>query len=184
MAKDQTPDATQEPTLLSAAHCWATLPTTERNSLIAKLIGAKLLSQFYLYIDGKEYSPMPHQSHDREKAEGLAAYVKGECWAEFAAERGLKDEWRESVEAKLIEWPLRYSDTPGGGWVVVEAMRDQGWDIKIESTGDGWMITVDENNPHHGRVIEHGPTMQAAACQAALRCQWPNDKSTHGKAVG
>ncbi len=72
------------------------------------------------------------------------------------------------------EWPLRYSDTPGGGWDVVEAMRGQGWDIEVASAGDGWMITVDDNNPHHGRIIEHGPTMQAAACQAALRLQWPN----------
>lgn len=165
---------TTPPSELGAAPGWALLPATERNLTIAKLIGAKLLSQFYLYIDGKEYSPMPHQAHEREKAEGLAAYAKGEGWAEFSAQRGLKDEWRESVEARLIEWPLRYSDTPGGGWDVIEAMRAQGWDIEVASTGDGWMVTIDDNNPHHGRIIEHGPNMQTAACLAALRCPWPN----------
>lgn len=169
---------TPQPSELGAAHGWALLPATQRNLIIAKLIGAKLLSQFYLYIDGKEYSPLPHQAHEREQAEGLAAYARGEGWAEFSARHGLRDEYRESVEARLIEWPLRYSDTPGGGWDVVEAMRAQGWHIEVASTGDGWMITIDDNNPHHGRIIEHGPNMQIAACLAALRCPWPNKELT------
>lgn len=175
-------DTPKEPLPLPASDCWATLSVRERDDIIGNLIKAEPIKSYNLYVGGKYFSGLMVRSH--EEAEKLAEAGRLRHWKELAKKHGWPDEWRSTLEARTHTNHLRYNETPGGAWFVIEAMREQGWDIEIASTGDGWMITVDDNNPHHGRIIEHGPTMQAAACQAALRLQWPNTPTLARAAQG
>ena len=151
---------------------WAEMTPAQRNDRVGKLIGAEPLGQYYLYLDGRESCGLPCTRDEKEKAEGLVAYIRGKGWTKFASEHGFPDAWRKSAEARLVEWHIRHSDTPGGGWEVVQAIRTAGYAVSVESMADGdWFIQARQSP----RVFQAAaPTMAEAACLIALKMPWPN----------
>ncbi len=149
-----------------AAACWADLAPNDRNALVARAIKDELLGQWYLAFDGRPYHPLPHPRGHKEEADKVLAVVRSrEFWKEHSRDHRLPADGREKVSLKLVEWPLRYSDTPGGGWVVVEAIRAAGYAVQIATCRGGWRVTVIVGPDPVSMVAE---TMAEAACQVAL----------------
>jgi len=172
----------------SPSPCWADLSSEDRNTLIGERLGAEPMRQVWL---------MWH--YPFTNLEGVAKVVKknlgsltlklseAEEWLSEAKKS--KKKWAErfdqsscptfenSDQVKIVEqvWHIRYSDTPGGGWIVVEAMIKAGFLINIEGDHAGWKITCDDGDPHHGRSSEIADTMAEAACKLALRRLLPNN---------
>lgn len=144
-----------------AVAAWRSLPANHRNNIIGMLIGSLPLTQYWLCVGGARFSPTPYTAADKEKALGMAKFARGNGWEEFAARNNFPTEWRDTVQLELEAWHLRYSDTPGGGWNVIEAIRNEGFSVTVQSCADGWRVTADE-------VEAKATTMAEAACLAAL----------------
>lgn len=122
-----------------------------------------------------------HYGEGRRKTVGSLDMSLSDAVAWLEEARGCEELWRqrfdgsvpflfaEEVEATEQIWHIRYSDTPGGGWNVIEAMKSAGFSMVISSVKDGWRVTCDDGNPHHGNSSEIAPTMAEAACKLALR---------------
>jgi hypothetical protein len=159
---------------------WAELDAQARNNYIGELIKAPPLTQLYLALDGKMMWLTPKGEKDLDELSGMVAEWQRtkkayKQWQKVTPE--LLDEWRGRISVQVQRWHIRYSDTPGGGWDVVEALGKLGWQVKLEAVWPNWKITCDDLSPHRGRVIETAPTMQEAACLAAMRCFPPNDQA-------
>lgn len=155
---------------------WDEMTAPERNNYIGDLIKAPPLTQLYLALDGKMLWLTPKQEKDLVEFSGWVADWQRtkKAWKQWQKTSGeLLDDWRGRITVQVQRWHIRYSDTPGGGWDVVEAIGKLGWQVKLEAVWPNWRITCDDLSPHHGRVIETAPTMQEAACLAAMRCFRP-----------
>ena len=149
--------------------CWETANANERNQFIGDLIGAEPLSQYYITYKGKHMAPMPYSGADKEKAEELFAFCTGEGWNEFCKDRGILKTDKALVGLELFRWHMRYSDTPGGGWDVIEAIRKRGFFIQCRSLSGGWEVSGSPAGTF-GKICRVAPTMAEAACLLAIRC--------------
>lgn len=82
--------------------------------------------------------------------------------------RNINLDWllREDVSLFEQRWHSNYTTTPGGGWMVIEALRKAGHAVQIASTGKGWKVAA-----HLGcdAVCIRAETMEDAACQLYLQ---------------
>ena len=102
---------------------WSDMNAARRNHLVGSLIGAKMFSQCYLAVDGKRVKVTPYTEDQRGQVDILLNVLRSsdETWAEFkASDSAATDEWRAKLEIDVERWHARYSDTPGGAWMVVE----------------------------------------------------------------
>jgi hypothetical protein len=172
----KTNDQTTEPTPSPGATCWADLSTAKRNNLIGKLINGNVILRPYMARDGKYLWYCPITADEAvERGKWLAEQQATEkSWDRFLEDfdKRIMPEDRGKITIQIEEQHLRYSDTPGGGWMVIEWLRGQGWEhaasVSVASVKDGWQVTFDDGNPHHGRRIVISETMEDAACQVAL----------------
>lgn len=156
--------------------CWADLGVTARNTLIGNLIGGNVIRRPYMARDGKFLWYCPITAEEAvERSKWLAEQQATEqTWKRFRKDFDdrITAEDRGRITIEIQEHHLRYSDTPGGGWMVIEWLRGQGWEhsasVAVASVKDGWQVTFDDGNPHHGRRIVVSETMEDAACQVAL----------------
>lgn len=156
---------------------WDVMAPGVRNRVIASILGLELLGQWYIHCDGKPWLATPYSREQKKEAEKLfkrAGTKRG--WKVFTQAHGLPEtskfeDWKLTLE--LVEWPLRYSDTPGGGWEVIETLRKKGFEINIRTVHNflqfrGWKITVSEID---GAIVAalDAETIQEVACLAALK---------------
>lgn len=172
---------------LGASPCWEDLTEEQRNNRIGELIGAEPMRQSWIVWEYKFHNLEGIERTIKKTLGSLTlSLAESEAWLAHAkqSERIWKQKFDEKTcptfkerdQVKIVEqvWHIRYSDTPGGGWLVVEAMIKAGFLINIEGDHAGWKITCDDWNPHHGRSTEKAATMAEAACKLALRRILPN----------
>jgi hypothetical protein len=167
------PAGTTESLLSGAASCWADLEPAERDNLIGELLGAEHHRNVWLVwtikkadgsVIGKRHIGQLG-SMSMEDAEAWLASAK-KSKAEWTR-RGVDLDWLLRDEITLFEqrWHLRYSETPGGGWCVIEAMIKAGFAVQISGNDARWKVTVMKGAE---AICMRAPTMEDAACQVAL----------------
>ena len=97
-----------------------------RNHFIGELIGAEPLEELHLLLDGKFLWPIRKpKSQWPEVPKWFEDWQSSEKrWQTFI--KGMPDfkaEWRGRITTEIYRWHLRYSDTPAGGWAVIEHLR-------------------------------------------------------------
>ena len=149
---------------------WSGLSPEERNERIGDLLEMKPATQCWIGIAGKRFWITPHTEEKRDEAQALIDYFtkSDKNWAFFVKEKkGACDEMRSQLEVIVERWHIRYSDTPGGGWQVVEWLRNHGT-VWVMSRTNGWGVVFDDGHPNHGRIDIGSATMADAACQVAI----------------
>lgn len=157
----------------SPATCWADLGAAERDNLIGEMLGAEPHRNIWLVwtikkadgeIIGKRHiGQLGNMSMEDAEAWLVSAKKSKAEWVR----RGIDLDWLLRAEITLFEqvWHLRYTETPGGGWKAIEALRAAGYAVQIASCRGGWRVTVVVGPDPVSMVAE---TMQEAACQVAL----------------
>lgn len=174
---NQTPDAPTQTAPLAVAPCWPTEEAFARNQLVGEALGMRPVTQCWIGIGEKKFWITPHTEEERDKAQALIDYFtkNDENWAHFVREKkGAIDEMRDKLAVVVERWHIRYSDTPGGGWKVVEWLHKLG-PVNVASVGAQWRVAFGEH-------AETAPTMAEAACLIALRVCSANTKSSRGTA--
>ena len=151
---------------------WPDLTDEQKNTLIGELIGAKPMRNIWLQWmpknkDGsllckKNLGQLGDMSME-DAEEWLKSSKKSK--AEWVR-RNINLDWMLREEVNLTEqlWHINYSNTPGGGWIVVEALR-KSFDVLIRSIGEEWRIDCGLGNDSFAVKSQ---TMADAACQMAL----------------
>lgn len=177
MKSNMTPDASASETPADeqspAGTCWADLTGDARNTLIGERLGAQPLRNIWLQwtIKGADGSVIGRRNLGQL---GSMSMADAEQWLADAKKskaewtrRGVQLDWLLRDEITLFEqrWHLRYSDTPGGGWRVVEAIHKAGYSVQIATCRGGWRVSVIVGPDPVSMVAE---TMAEAACQVGL----------------
>lgn len=162
------------PAPICCAGEWLSMTACDRNRVIARVIGAELLGQFYVYADGVRYCATPLWRDKEEEAANLEKHMRGKGWKTFAKDHGFQNLRPDQVELRLCEWALRYSDTPGGGWEVIEWLKGKCEWLWVGATEDGWEVIA----VAHGEedFTTSAATMAEAACLMALELSQHNDE--------
>ncbi len=150
---------------------WAEMSANQRNTLIGELISGEALRTPYLAKSGGylwDLRITDVEAYAKFLAEFQSTAAKWRRFLKNLNDERITEEDRGLLTVEIYSYHIRYSDTPGGGWMVVEAMRRAGIHIVIEATTAGWRVTADDLNPHHGRRSVESATMQDAVCQVAL----------------
>lgn len=155
---------------------WSDMNAAQRNHWLGELIGATPQSQCFLAVDGKPVLATPYAEKDRMKVDAALAVLKGSdaSWAEFrAANTQSEDAWREKLEVHIARWHLRYSDTPGGAWELVEWLRREWSDLVlvIKARPAGIYVWVAEGAELG--VDAEAPTFEGAVCECVLLLKAP-----------
>ena len=149
---------------------WTKLTTTERNDLIGESLGFKPATQCWISYQGKGVLITASTEETRAKAEELLQYMQRPenqafCLAKYPS---LRPEMFGKMEVTVERWHIRYCDTPGGGWCVIEWLNAKG-NVDVLSEGKGeWRVCFDDRHPHHPKISIQAPTMAEAACLVAL----------------
>lgn len=149
---------------LGALSGWPSLAATERNHLVGETLQMKPLTQCWIGHAGRQLLQTAWDESKKGEAEAMCRMMQDHdrLWENSLADYPrLTDEMRGKLTVIVDRWHLRYSDTPGGGWVIVEWLRARG-PVNVASVGDYWRVAF-------GDEAETAPTMQEAACRMALR---------------
>lgn len=154
---------------LALAPCWPS-GAFERNQLVGDTLGLEPLTQCWIGCDGRKLLRTRWDESQKAEAEAMARMINtyDKLWNDSLADYpSLKPEMRGKLVVIVDRWHIRYSDTPGGGWDVVEWMRKRG-PVNVASVGDQWRVAF-------GDDAETAPTMAEAACLIALRVSSANN---------
>ena len=162
-----------ETTTTPAHAVWAELTPERRNTLIGELLGATPLQTVWLVWEPKkEDGSVLGRKHLGQL--GSMPMENAHEW--LAAAKTSQAEWtrrgmeisyllRDEVVLSEHRWHLRYSETPGGGWDVIEKLTRSGYTVQVQvSAKDCKVIAAGDQN-----FAERAPTMAEAACKVALR---------------
>jgi hypothetical protein len=133
---------------------WNELSPQERNALVGDTLGFKPVTQCWFGCDGQNLIRTAWSEEQRGAAESLCRMVQlhDKLWTESLADwPSIKPEMRGRLEVIVERWHIRYSDTPGGGWTVIEWLRARG-QVQIRSVDAGWLVSNDG-------LAEIAPTM-------------------------
>lgn len=165
---------------------WETMTPGERNWTIGELLGASPMRQFWLMWNWTFQKTDGGTLTGRKNLGGLAcdSLTEAEDWLEEA--KNTKTAWkrkfpektspifdeREQVEIHEQVWHIRYSETPGGGWDVIEFLKPKTDHIMISTMSDGWWQIVAV--PTGGEdITTEAATMAEAACAMAFEILKP-----------
>lgn len=152
-----------------ATPCWADLSVSQRNNIVGNLIGGDVIKRPYMARDGKYlwYCQITAEEA-QERGKWLTEQQATEqAWARFRKDfdNRITADDRGKITIEIEEHHLRYSDTPGGGWMVIEAMRKAGYAIQVSHDASSWIVGTGRHNEPIGMSA---PTMEEAACKLAL----------------
>ena len=164
---------------------WSDMNAAQRNHWLGELIGATPQSQCFLAVDGKRVLATPYAEKDRMKVDAALAVLKGSdaSWAEFRAANSQSEEaWREKLQVHIERWHLRYSDTPGGAWELVDwlkrTLRDGAVEIQVGPSvtyvrvAEAYPGSRKRNGNELG-VAAGSATFEAALCDCILQLKAP-----------
>lgn len=153
---------------MSDQYQWQALDATQRNMLIGETLGFKAITQCWIAHNGQRLLQTRWDAEQRKEAEAMCRMMQDydQLWKDSLVEYpSLKPEMRGKLKVVIERWHIRYSDTPGGGWDVVEWLRERGA-IAVESMQTGWAVYLRLKNGES--VVRDAPTMAEAACLVAL----------------
>jgi hypothetical protein len=154
------------PSEVTKASEWADMNAFQRNWLIGEMMKAEPLRDYCLRRDGKTIGRLAVKSAEEAESWLRIANMSLTNWVKLMPE--VPYECRAEVTIHVDSWHIRYSDTPGGGWEVIEWLRKRGT-VWLESMGlDGWLVRHEEPD-RETYVQESARTMAEAACKVALR---------------
>lgn len=158
---------------------WEEMNAEQRNNLVGKLIEAKPLSQLWVGWRGIQKLQLPATNDEIQKyRDALEELQKIDIkWNPFIAKHHptIMHFMRGQLEIIDEQWYMRYSDTPGGGWAVIEALRAKGARIVIESEINGtWSMRTDLDGRSFVWCAE--PSIAVAACRSAVALLSPNTR--------
>lgn len=142
-----------------------------RNHFIGELIGAEPLEELHLLLDGKFLWPIRKpKSQWPEVPKWFEDWQSSEKrWQTFI--KGMPDfkaEWRGRITTEIYRWHLRYSDTPAGGWAVIEHLREHHCSyLSLVTIDSGWELYTIPKGP--GEHAIRAATVQEAACLMAVK---------------
>lgn len=160
---------------------WNDMNAEQRSHTVGELMGVEKLSQCFLAVGGQRVLATPHAGRERGRVEAmlLALRASDDLWAEFRAGHSeATDDWRTQLEVEVVEWHLRYADTPGGGWEVLEYLRREGWEISVNGAPDAvhWFVSAGRGRVSQGGAECHrtdAEHMAEAACRLLVTIKAP-----------
>jgi hypothetical protein len=147
----------------------------QRNWFIGELIKAEVLSQCFLAVGGKQVLMTPYTEKDRGKVDAIVVALRAsdDLWAELKTNNPqVRDKCRTQLEVKVERWHLNYSNTPGGGWAVVEWLVAQGYGVMLEADAEAVHVHAAEAGAME-QTHAHSKTMAEAACRLLLALKAP-----------
>ena len=154
---------------------WDEMDAEQRNNLVGKLISAKPLSQLWIGWRGIKKLQLPATNDETQKyKDQLAELQKIDIeWNPFIAKHHptIMNCMRGQLEIIDEQWHMRYSDTHGGGWEVLEALKRMGYFVRVETERIGWSVRVSEEADS---ICYAASSMAEAACRVAIKLLAPN----------
>lgn len=140
----------------------------DKGQAVGDLIGGELFFNYFLEADGLYLwaicQPEDEQCLQKD-LDGLQSSDKQ--WALWKVkEPRLDDTWRRKITLSKKGHHIRYFDTPGGGWRVIEVLVERGFTIQLQSLAHGWKIAAALEGETQSTSA---PTMQEAACLMAVK---------------
>ena len=143
---------------------WNEGTSETRNLMIAQLIGEPLLNQCYISFQGKKVLLTPCTEEQKEGLQEALDWYQSSAknWREFIKSKGpeITPEMRGKMYVEVVRWAMRHSDTPGGGWVVIEALAKR-FPVSVSKVVNGWRVAC-------GNIAFDAETMAVAACLVAI----------------
>lgn len=125
---------------------WDQMDTQERNTTLGKMLGTDPFRQVFALRDGERVLNTAYQSI-KDLEDNLDWFNEDKArWKRFTSKRdlpSLKGAKREDLVAREHVWWPRYSDTPGGAWMVIEALAPRGWRWTVQELDAGWRASVE-----------------------------------------
>jgi hypothetical protein len=158
---------------------WSGMNAAQRNHFVGELIGAKPLSQCYLAAGGVRVLVSPYTEEQRGKLDAMIVALKAsdDVWAEMRkANSHITDEMRDGLEVDVERWHIRYSDTPGGAWEVVEWLRGQGYVVQLRARPNiapAFRVSLRPACQTSEQLYAVGASMPEAVCRALFQLKAP-----------
>lgn len=160
----------------AATEAWLALPEGSRDEQIAHLIGGQLIHNYHLALDGEILWRILTPADIEAERKAIASWQRNDrewkSWRKITP--SIDDDWRGRLTIIDVPYALRYSGTPGGGWVVVDHLARQGFAVSVTNVADGvsWLVLVTQKDGL--RTVSHqSPTMAVAACLVAIDALQP-----------
>lgn len=150
---------------------WSGLTPRQKNNRIGELIGAEPMGTVFLARNGERLWETRYTLAELDEMQaGIAKWQSTAAeWRKFLkAAPTLDPSWRGEISLVVWKCHIRYAETPGGGWAVVEALRKRGFLITATTSLAGWHIAARRNGDVFGHSAEAGE-MHEAACLLALK---------------
>ncbi len=146
-----------------------TVSPSEVNNTIGNLIGAEPMRRPYIARSGTFMWYCGIAENEIEIKQAWIAEVQDtvEGWTRFLVnfDKRITLSDRGTLSIEIEEHHLRYSDTPGGAWRVIEAIREAGYSVQISSLKTGWKIACTLGGEP---AVAKSDTMAKAACKCAI----------------
>lgn len=143
---------------------WDAIPPQTRDDVIGHLIEARPSTQCMVYFGTAKVLVTSYTESTRAEAEKLVQDFRTDdkLWSHIKAKHPhLSNVMRPELKVVVERWHMRYSDTPGGGWEVVEWIRREVGSVEVCSSAKGWKVSAID-------YAGSAPTMAEAACICAL----------------
>lgn len=154
---------------------WEEMNAEQRNNLVGKLIEAKPLSQLWIGWRGIQKLQLPATNTEIQKYRDALEEIQNIDikWNPFIAKHHptIMHFMRGQLEIIDEQWHMRYSDTEGGGWAVLAALKEKGFWVRVETEHIGWSVRVSEED---NSICYAAQTMAEAACKVAIKLLSPN----------
>lgn len=145
-----------------------TMPPADVNFAIGNLIGAEPMRRPYIARKGEFLWYCGIAEREIEAKQAWIAEVQDtvDAWERFLVDfdKRITRADRGKISIEVEEHHIRYSDTPGGGWNVIEAIRESGRAVVVSSFKAGWQVKCTYGGQP---VIGKSDTMAKAACKCA-----------------
>jgi len=134
---------------------WHKSTAQERNAACGALMpksATNPLSRWGLAYNGKPFGQIPLPIPNRDNAEAWLNTAKSskKRWSELVGETfpgGCPWVLRHDVGVIEVTWHVRYSDTPGGAWMLVEQLVGDGFAVTVRSSVRATTVAIDKYPP-------------------------------------
>lgn len=128
---------------------WKDLTPDQRNEACARFMPASDVNpmrNWWLYADGKWGYPLSVKNQ-QEADQALALLTKDDAtWVEYT---NYPAKYRASAEVREVQHHVRYSNTPGGAWMLVQQLCADGWSVAIDTDAKDTQVIASRGGRQH-----------------------------------
>lgn len=147
------------------------LKPSDKNRVIGELISGTVLYNYFLQAGDaflwSIFQPDDVAAFERNIKRMQASNADWAAWKKDNFR--LDDSMRGKITLGKSGYHIRYSETPGGGWMVVEFLRAAGYKIQITTPSENKWAVHCQKAMHDRLVSRESDTMEMAACLLALQ---------------